>query len=186
MVFWTWVASLEYIEAIEFTLCMSTHIPTPGKVRTEGITSICCAPFLERTFAFKLWNPFSNCYVISCFQSWPNEGKSFHHQPQTSELMSTHHICEFFLLKIWNYSKEGLRSKKGHLLISLREGKLSFLNAILWHQINVNRGKQLQSWHYFLFVQTPKSISDIISWRYSETNGNICCIYLYRKCQNIL
>lgn len=96
------------------------------------------------------------------------------------------HICEFFLLKIWNYSKEGLRSKIGHLLISLREGKLLFLNAILWHQINVNRGKHLQSWHYFLFVQTPKSISDVISWRYSETNGNICCIYLYRKWQNIL
>lgn len=146
--------------------------------------SSCHTPFLEKTLASNHWNPFSMCYVISHFQPWSKEGKPCHHQPphQWIDKDTLGHICDSFLLKIWNHFKEGLRSKKGHLLISLANRKLSFLNTIIRkHQMNVKRRKHVQSWHYFLCAQTLKSNSDIISWKYSETNGNIYCIYLYKK-----
>ena len=155
-----------------------------SKIRKKGITSSCRTPFLEKTFASNHWNPFSMCYVISCFPSWSKEGKPCHHQPpnQWIDKDTSGHICHSLLLKICNHFKEGLRSKKGHLLISLANRKLSFLNVIIRkHQIDVNIGNHVQSWHYFLFAQTLKSNSDIISWGYYETNGNICCIYLYKK-----
>lgn len=116
--------------------------------------------------------------------------------PLNSELMSTWQgtFVIFFLLKIWNHSKEGLRSKKGHLLISWGEGRLSFLNVITWkHQINVNRGNYVRSWCDFFLVQTLKSIFDIISWRYSgnkwkymlgwliQENVNIFCNLWHRR-----